>query len=146
MLEASLGAGVARLVYVSVAQPAPVMRAFTRVRAECEELIRASGLPAAILRPWYVLGRGHHWPRALAPIYAILKRIPATRDSAARLGLLTHAEMTAALVWAIEHPAPGVCIMDVPAIRAISSRRCESPVSQAAGSSPRSGAGTAAAR
>jgi hypothetical protein len=31
--------------------------------------------------------------------------------------------MVAALVWTIEHPADGVCIVDVPRIRALASDR-----------------------
>src|SRR5215212_7367198 len=41
------------LVYLSVAQPAPVMRAYVAVRAEAEGLIRERGLNATFLRPWY---------------------------------------------------------------------------------------------
>lgn len=43
--------GIAHLVYVSVAQPAPVMRAFIAVRAQGEAMIREAGLTATILRP-----------------------------------------------------------------------------------------------
>lgn len=49
----------AHLVYVSVAQPAPVMVAYQEVRATGERAIREAGLNATILRPWYVLGPGH---------------------------------------------------------------------------------------
>ena len=38
-------------------------------RAEGEALLRASGIPSTILRPWYVLGPGHRWPLALLPFY-----------------------------------------------------------------------------
>jgi uncharacterized protein YbjT (DUF2867 family) len=51
-------------VYVSVAHPAPAMKAYIEVRSRCEEIIRASGLNTTILRPWYVLGPGHYWPLA----------------------------------------------------------------------------------
>jgi nucleoside-diphosphate-sugar epimerase len=118
-LEAARRAGVSRMIYVSVAQPAPVMRSYLRVRAECEELIRTSGLTATILRPWYVLGPGHRWPVALIPAYRILELLPSTRDSATRLGLVTHGEMVSALVWAVEHPAAGLQILDVPGIRGV---------------------------
>ena len=104
------------LVYLSVAQPAPVMRAYLAVRAEGEALIRTRGLAATFLRPWYVLGPGHRWPIVLLPIYAILRRIPATRAAAERLGFVTLAQMTAALVRAVEEPPSGVRIVEVPAI------------------------------
>ena len=117
-LEAAARASVRHLVYVSVAQPAPVMRAYVRVRAECEARIRASGLPATILRPWYVLGPGRRWPLALRPLYRLAERLPATAEGARRLGLVRLEEMVAAMIWAIEHPpAAGVRVLDVPAIR-----------------------------
>ncbi|MBL9203191.1 MAG: NAD(P)H-binding protein [Opitutaceae bacterium] len=105
------------LVYLSVAQPAPVMRAYVAVRAEGEALVRARGLTATFLRPWYVLGPGHRWPMLLMPIYALLRRLPPTRAAAERLGFVTLAQMTAALVQAVEQPPSGQRVLDVPAIR-----------------------------
>ena len=52
-------AGVRHLVYVSVAHPAPIMRSYIAVRLEGEALTKLAGMPATILRPWYVLGPGH---------------------------------------------------------------------------------------
>ena len=46
------------LVYVSVAHPAPVMRAYVAARQQGEALVASTGIPATILRPWYVLGPG----------------------------------------------------------------------------------------
>ena len=43
-------AEISHFVYVSVAHPAPAMRAYVRVRMECEEIIAGSGLSATILR------------------------------------------------------------------------------------------------
>ena len=68
-VAAAVGAGIRHFVYVSVAHPAPMMMAYIAVREECESMIRASGLNATILRPWYVLGPGHYWPYALLPAY-----------------------------------------------------------------------------
>jgi len=116
-IEAAREAGVAHLVYVSVAQPAPVMKFYIEVRAEVERMIRESGLNATILRPWYVLGPGRRWPIVLKPIYWLMKRVPATRESARRLGLVTIDQMVAALVRSVEHPAQGVRILNVPDIR-----------------------------
>src|ERR1035437_5174806 len=111
-------AGVRHLVCLSVAHPAPVMRAYVAAREEGESLVIASGIPATILRPWYVLGPGHRWPCLLIPFYAVLRWIPATRDSAEQLGLVTLDAMKAALVRAIEAPpASGVRIVEVPEIR-----------------------------
>ena len=107
------------LVYVSVAHPAPVMHAYIAARMEGEALVRASGIPATILRPWYVLGPGHYWPYLLVPLYGLLRMIPATRAHADRLGLVTRSEMISALMQAIAAPpADGLRIVDVPGIRA----------------------------
>jgi len=105
------------LVYVSVAHPAPAMRAYVAVREEGEALIAASGLSATILRPWYVLGPGHRWPAVLQPAYWITERLPWTREAARRLGLVSLAQMTAALMLAVENPAAGVRFAGVPEIR-----------------------------
>ena len=118
MAVATQRAGVRHLVYVSVAHPAPVMRAYIAARLEGEAAVEASGIPATILRPWYVLGPGHRWPCLLVPIYAAANWLPATREIAQRLGLVTLPQMIAALVRAIEMPPnAGVRIVDVPAIR-----------------------------
>ena len=64
-VSAAAAAGVSHFVYVSVAHPAPIMRAYIAVRQEGEAAIGRAGLTATILRPWYVLGPGHWWPVAL---------------------------------------------------------------------------------
>lgn len=111
--------GCAHLIYVSVAQPAPVMQAYLWVRALGEAMIREAGLTATIVRPWYVLGPGHWWPKALLPMYKLLEIIPASRATAQRLGLITIDQMVTALVHATENP-PALGqqrLVDVPAIR-----------------------------
>lgn len=119
-VSAATAARVSHFVYVSVAQPAPVMQAYQQVRASCERAIEASGMNATILRPWYVLGPGHRWPYALLPFYWVMERIPKFREGARRLGLVTLQQMIGALQAAIENPASGVKIVDVPAIRSSS--------------------------
>ena len=89
--------GIAHLVYVSVAQPAPVMKAYVAVRARGEALIADARLTATIVRPWYVLGPGHRWPLLLLPLYALASAVPGTREPAERLGLVTLDEMVTAL-------------------------------------------------
>ena len=116
-------AAVKRFVYVSVAHPAPVMKAYIAVRSEGESLIRAAGLNATILRPWYVLGPGHWWPVALAPVYWVMERIPGTRESARRLGLVTLKQMVRALADAVEHRGEGVRVVEVPEIRSAGTGR-----------------------
>jgi uncharacterized protein YbjT (DUF2867 family) len=117
---AALRAGVAHLVFISVAQPAPVMHAYVAARAEAERAIADAGLTATVLRPWYVLGPGRRWPLLLVPIYACARVVPSWRDGAQRLGLVTLPQMIDALVRAVEDrpPAGTRRIVDVPSIRA----------------------------
>jgi uncharacterized protein YbjT (DUF2867 family) len=116
-VKAARDAGVRHFIYLSVAQPARMMQAFIAVRSEGERLLRESGISATFIRPWYVLGPGHRWAYVLLPLYWICERLPATRASALRLGLVTIAQMLDALVWSVENPADGVRIVDVPKIR-----------------------------
>lgn len=119
--EASLAAAKAaeakHFIYVSVAHPAPVMHAYIAVRQACESRLTESGLNATILRPWYILGPGHRWPYALIPFYKLAAIIPAWRDSALRLGLVTHRQMLDALTEATTNPPCGIRIVAAPAIR-----------------------------
>ena len=114
--DAAARAGASHFVYLSVAQPAPIMRGYQLVRAEGERLVRATGMAATFVRPWYVLGPGHRWPLVFLPMYWLFERIPATREGALRLGLVRLEQMTRALVWTIEHPGLGVRVVDVPEI------------------------------
>ena len=116
-VKAARDGGIRQFVYLSVAQPASMMQAFIAVRSEGERLIRESGISATFIRPWYVLGPGHRWAYALLPFYWLCERIPATKESARRLGLVTISQMLDTLVWAVENPASGVRILDVPRIR-----------------------------
>ena len=116
-IAAARSAAIAHFVYVSVAQPAPVMQAYQDARRQAEQILNASGLRHTILRPWYVLGPGHRWPYALLPMYWLFERLPATREAATRLGLVTLEQMGRAIVHAIEHPPEQSRIVDVPEIR-----------------------------
>lgn len=116
-VTAATQAAVSHLVYVSVAQPAPIMRAYVAVRQEGEAVVRASEVPATFLRPWYVLGPGHRWPYLLIPLYAVLRRLPGTRDGARRLGLVTRPQMIRALLGAVEQGPNGIRVIDVEQIR-----------------------------
>jgi len=115
---------VDHFIYLSVAHPAPMMKDYIAVRAECESMIRERKLRATILRPWYVLGPGHRWPYMLLPMYKIFELLPFTREGARRLGLVTLEQMILALVFAVETPPPAgvesakqIRVIDVPAIR-----------------------------
>jgi uncharacterized protein YbjT (DUF2867 family) len=117
-VQAARSAGVQHFVYLSAGQPAPAMKAYLAVRAEVEAAIRAAGLDATILRPWYVLGPGHWWPYLLLPMYKLAELLPQTRTGALRLGLVTINQMTLALTEAVENPSRGIRIVSVPDIRA----------------------------
>lgn len=109
--------GMQHFIYLSVAHPAPMMKSYIAVRSECEQLIHQQRLNATILRPWYVLGPGHRWPYTLLPFYKLMEWLPFTRSGAQRLGLVTLEQMVLALVEAVESPALGVRIVEVPEIR-----------------------------
>ena len=116
-VAAAARARVEHVVYVSVAQPAPVMRAYVAARARGEAAVRASGIPSTILRPWYVLGPGHRWPYLLLPLYAVAAMVPPARSTARRLGLVTRRRMLAALVAAVEDKPAQNRIWEVPEIQ-----------------------------
>jgi uncharacterized protein YbjT (DUF2867 family) len=116
-LIAAQAGKIQHFVYVSVAHPAPMMKAYVQVRSECEAKIVESGLRATILRPWYVLGPGHYWPYLLKPGYWIARQIPSLREGATRLGLITLEQMLSALVASVEAPPKEqVRILSVPEI------------------------------
>jgi uncharacterized protein YbjT (DUF2867 family) len=116
-ISAAATAGIHHFIYVSVAHPAPMMKDYIAVRTRCESLIRERRLNATVLRPWYVLGPGHRWPYAILPAYWLFERIPATREGAQRLGLVTLEQMLEALTAAVESPCQGQRILGVPEIR-----------------------------
>lgn len=119
-IKAARDAAIQHFIYLSVAHPAPVMKEFIAVRSAGEEMVRESGINATFLRPWYVLGPGHWWPYAILPVYWILEKLPNTKESAERLGLVTIHQILSTLVWSVENPPSGVQIIDVPRIREIS--------------------------
>jgi len=118
-VNAATHAGIKHFVYLSVAHPAPVMKAYVQTRIEAEQMIRESGLNATMLRPWYVLGPGHRWAYALIPFYKLFECLPSTREGALRCGLVSIKQMIASLVNAVETPAAGVRIVTVADIKTI---------------------------
>jgi uncharacterized protein YbjT (DUF2867 family) len=94
------------------------MRAYINVRMRVEVLLRDSGIPHTILRPWYVVGPGHRWPYVLIPFYWVFGKIPGTKKGAQRLGLVTLPQMVSALTWAVETAGAESRILNVPDIRA----------------------------
>jgi uncharacterized protein YbjT (DUF2867 family) len=118
-VRAATGTSIRHFVYLSVAQPAPVMKDYIAVRAEGERLLRESGMNATFVRPWYVLGPGHWWPYAVLPLYWIWGAFPAHRDTAARLYPVKLADVVRAIADAVERPADGVRVIEAPQIRGV---------------------------
>jgi len=116
-IEAAHAARIQHFIYLSVAQPAPMMKNYIAVRAECEATLLNSDMNCTIVRPWYVLGRGHRWPYVLLPMYWLCERIPSTREGARRLGLVTLDQMLRVLVSAVENPSIGARFVEVQQIR-----------------------------
>jgi len=116
-IAAAKTGGAKHFVYVSVAHPAPIMRAYIGVRMRVEAELRESGLSHTIIRPWYVLGPGHRWAYVLVPMYWLMGAIPSARESAQRLGLVTIAEMVATLTWAVDTAGAESRVLNVPDIR-----------------------------
>lgn len=59
LIDAARSAGVGRIVHVSIANPSAASRSpYYRGKAAVEELVRASGLPHAIVRPTVIYGHG----------------------------------------------------------------------------------------
>ena len=85
-IAAASQSSIVHFVYVSVAQPAPVMQAYQHARQQAERALEASGLRRTILRPWYVLGPGHRWPYLV--IQCAGSRAAASTRVARRLGLV----------------------------------------------------------
>jgi uncharacterized protein YbjT (DUF2867 family) len=119
--RASIDAAAARqvdhFVYVSVAQPAPIMKAYQLSRAIAEGHLAHSGLTSSVLRPWYVLGPGHRWPIVLTQFYWIAERRTSSRAAALRLGLVTIDQMVATLALVVAAPPRTSRILTVPDIR-----------------------------
>jgi uncharacterized protein YbjT (DUF2867 family) len=119
-IDAAAARGVDHFVYVSVAQPAPIMKEYQLSRAIAEGHLAQSGLTCTIVRPWYVLGPGHRWPVVLKPFYWVAERRPSTRASALRLGLVTIDQMVATLSLVVAAPPKLTRIITVPEIRRVS--------------------------
>lgn len=116
-VPAAVEAGVEHFIYLSVAHPAPIMKDFIEVRMKGEALIAESGMNATFIRPWYVLGPGHYWPYLLIPFYKLFEIIPATKESAHRLGLVKIGQIVDCITFAALNPPKGIKIYDTSEIR-----------------------------
>lgn len=116
-VNAAKYAGVKHFVYLSVAQPAPMMKDYIEVRKKGEEMLTENKINASVIRPWYIIGPGHYWPIILKPIYKIAELIPATREQAINLGLVTLQQMLNTILFAVENPPDGIKIYKTEEIR-----------------------------
>jgi uncharacterized protein YbjT (DUF2867 family) len=116
-IDAATARQVDHFVYVSVAQPAPIMKAYQLSRAIAEGHLAQSGMTSSVLRPWYVLGPGHRWPIVLKPFYWIAEHRTSSRSAALRLGLVTIDQMVATLALVVAAPPKTSRILTVPDIR-----------------------------
>lgn len=101
-------AGVKQFIYLSVAEPAPLMKEFIAVRKQGEKLIVDSGMNAVFIKPWYVLGQGHYWPYMILPLYWIFMLIPPFRKTAKRLYPVKLTNVLNAIVNSVENPVKGI--------------------------------------
>jgi uncharacterized protein YbjT (DUF2867 family) len=116
-VRAVSGSTIRHFVYLSVAMPAPAMKAYVAVREEGERLVRDSAIAATFVRPWYVLGPGHRWPYAVLPAYWVWSLFD--RDTSSRLYPVRLAQVVRAMVDAVEHPPDGVRVIEAPEMRRV---------------------------
>lgn len=116
-VSAALNAGVKHFIYLSVAQPAPVMKDFIEVRRKGEDLLRQSGMNVSFIRPWYVLGPGHYWPYILIPFYKLFELIPSAKETALRLGLVKINQIVKCISYSVQNPPDGIRIYHVKDIK-----------------------------
>jgi uncharacterized protein YbjT (DUF2867 family) len=116
-VKAAKDASVKHFVYLSVAQPAPMMKDYIEVRKRGEEMLAESKMNASVIRPWYIIGPGHYWPVILKPLYKICEWIPFTRKQAINLGLVTLQQMLNTIMFAVENPPEGMKIYKTEEIR-----------------------------
>ena len=115
--RAAMNTTIRHFIYLSVAQPAPAMKAYVAVRAEGERLVRELDIPATFVRPWYVLGPGHWWPYAILPLYWIWGAFPSQRDTAQRLYPVKLAQVVRAIADAVENPPRDVRILEASVLK-----------------------------
>jgi uncharacterized protein YbjT (DUF2867 family) len=116
-VTAAQAAGVQHFIYLSVAQPAPIMQAYVEVRAEGERLAVSSGMRTTFVRPWYVLGPGHRWPYAILPLYWLWMLAPKSRDTARRLYPVKLRNVLRVLADAVDRLPDTTRVVEAPEMR-----------------------------
>ncbi|MFP5247883.1 MAG: hypothetical protein ACLGH0_14410, partial [Thermoanaerobaculia bacterium] len=112
-VRAASGTSIRHFVYLSVAHPAPVMKAYIAVREEGERLVRDSGIPATFVRPFYVLGPGHWWPYFFLPLFKLFAE--------PHLYPVKLHDIVCTMADAVEQPPDAVRIIEAPEIRGAAS-------------------------
>ena len=107
-VKAAKTAGVSQFIYLSVAEPAPVMKEFIEVRKYGESLLRNSGINSVFIKPWYVLGPKHYWPYLLLPLYLLSMLIPPLAQTARRLYPVKLENVLNAIINSVKNPAKGI--------------------------------------
>ena len=116
-VNAAVSAKVSQFIYLSVAEPAPVMKQYIEVRKYGERLLKESGLNAVFIKPWYVLGPGHYWPYLLLPFYWLCMIIPPLSNTAKRLYPVKLKNVLNAIVNSVKNPVKGIISIDTDELR-----------------------------
>lgn len=106
-VKAAISSGVKQFIYLSVAEPAPVMQEYINVRKYGEVLLVKSGLNAIFIKPWYVLGPGHYWPYLILPLYRLFMIIPGFSKTAKNLYPVKLSNVLNAILHYAENPSDG---------------------------------------
>lgn len=101
--DAAGNTAVSNFIYVSVAMhPSKLMEAYQFCRSEGETYCLSKGFNCTFIRPWYVIGPAHWWPLLLLPVYAVAEIVPAWRQKARSVALVTIRQMITTLIQAVE--------------------------------------------
>ena len=116
--EAAAVAGVSHFIYISVAMaPSKIMAAYQVVRKEGEEYSKSKKLNCSFIRPWYVMGPGHYWPVLLLPLYGVAELVPAWRQRARTMALVTINQVLRTLFTTVEADPVQLRIIEIKQIR-----------------------------
>lgn len=107
-VKAAVSAHASQFIYLSVAEPAPLMKEFIEVRKYGEGLLKDSGLNCLFIKPWYVLGPGHYWPYFILPLYWLFMLVPPFSKTARRLYPVKLNNVLNAIVDAVKNPVKGI--------------------------------------
>lgn len=93
-VDGAVKSGVAHFIYVSVAMaPSKLMASYQQISKNGETYCKTKGLKCTFIRPRYVVDPGHYWPVLLLPLYSIAEIIPAWRQKARGMALVTIRQM-----------------------------------------------------